>query len=74
MTVKIFSNNKPYISKDTKTTLHKKKYAFKNNLDKEAKREIQRDIEKDIRIEKQKYKEKVQQHFTENNMKMFGMV
>ena len=69
MTVKIFSNNKPYISKDTKTTLNKKKYAFKNNLDKEAKREIQKEIERDIRIGKQKYKEKVQQHFTENNMK-----
>ena len=66
--VKVYANNKPWITADIKSMINKKKQMFGKG-DKTQLKAIQRDL--DIAISKQKhiYKSKLEQNFTENNMK-----
>ena len=67
-TIKIYANTKPWMNKKIKTELKKKSVAM-NNKDKESKKSVQKELTKAIREGKDKYKEKIQEHFTDNNMK-----
>ena len=65
---KIYSNNKPWITKHIKVILNRKKQIFgKNRI--EGRLQIQRELRIEIRREKKKYKEKIEKHLQENNMK-----
>ena len=65
---RIYSNNKPWITKHIKVILNRKKQIFgKNRI--EGKLQIQRELRIEIRREKKKYKEKIEKHLQENNMK-----
>ena len=66
--VKVYANNKPWITADIKSMINKKKQMFGKG-DKTQLKAIQKDL--DIAISKQKhiYKSKLEQNFTNNNMK-----
>ena len=57
-TVKIYSNNKPWVTKDIKQVLNKKKRAFKDRSSGDMK-EIQREVQNVIRKGKKEYRKKV---------------
>ena len=63
-TVKVFSNNKPWITKKLKNTLHQKKNAFTSGNRIEAKL-IQARLNKEIKEAKREYKEKMERLFQE---------
>ena len=67
-TIKIFSNNKPWVSKDIKDILNRKKIAF-NNKNKEEKKVIQKELKCAIKKGKGDYKKKIEKHFKDNDMK-----
>ena len=66
--IKIYPNNKPWITKDIKDLLNKKNEAF-GKRDRESLKCIQKKLDKSICSSKQKYKRKIEDHFKENNMK-----
>ena len=66
-TVKMFPNNKPWITKNIKGIINRKKLAFLKN-DKEEYRSVQKELQEEIRKEKEPYKNKIESHFTYNNM------
>lgn len=61
-TVKVFSNNKPWISKALKTTLNEKKVALNSGNRIESKL-IQNRLNKEIKAAKRGYKERVEKLF-----------
>jgi hypothetical protein len=65
--VKCFPNNKPWITPDIKTLLNKKKQLFGQN-NKDQLRALQKQIDVAIHHQKLTYKQKIESHFTENNM------
>ena len=67
-TLKIFANNKPWVTPEIKTIINKKKGAFGRG-DKAQLRTIQKDLKSAIRKGKWEYKQKIESHFTQNNMK-----
>ena len=67
-TVKMFPNNKPWITKRIKGIINRKKLAFLKN-DKEEYRSVQKELKEEIRKEKEQYKNKIKCHFTYNNMR-----
>ena len=67
-TVKMFPNNKPWITKRIKGIINSKKLAFLKN-DKEEYRSVQKELKEEIRKEKEQYKNKIESHFTYNNMR-----
>ena len=58
--VKIFPNNKPWITKALKKTLNEKKIAFQSKQDRKV---VQKRLNKQIRDAKRAYKEKVETQF-----------
>ena len=66
--VKIFPNNKPWITSDIKAIINRKKEAFGKN-DKEEFKKLQKELNRTIRKGKRDYKIKIENHFTQNNMK-----
>jgi hypothetical protein len=67
-TVKVYPNNKPWITKAVKDVINRKKQIFGQG-DKIKLREVQVELKRIIKIEKEKYKIKIEQKFTQNNMK-----
>lgn len=65
--VKVYPNNKPWVSKQLKTLLNKKKQAFKNNSITEL-HTIQKDIKREIRRAKLEYKHKVELKLSNNSL------
>ena len=66
--VKLFPNNKPWITPEIKTLLNKKKQLFGQN-NKDQLKELQKTIDLAIQDQKRTYKQKIESHFTDNNMK-----
>jgi hypothetical protein len=66
--VKVFPNNKPWITKEVKSVINKKKQIF-GQRDKCKLKEVQKELKRVIRLERTKYKERIEQNFTENNIK-----
>ena len=65
-TIKMFPNDKPWITKRIKSIINRKKLAFQKN-DKEKYRSVQKELKEEIRKEKEQYKQKVESLFTCNN-------
>ena len=66
--VKIFPNNKPWITPAIKTVINKKKEIFSKGNKSDLK-QIQKELKSAIKSEKTNYKHKIENHFKENNMK-----
>jgi len=66
--VKIFPNNKPWISKDMKRLLNNKKRAFMQD-DREKVKHIQKEINQKTRQCKADYKEKVERQFQQSDLR-----
>ncbi|PIK45538.1 hypothetical protein BSL78_17609 [Apostichopus japonicus] len=66
--VKIFPNNKPWITKRVKVIINKKKGLFKKG-DTNALKEVQKELKKVIAEEKSAYRDKIEGLFKDNNMK-----
>ena len=62
--IRSFGNDKPWVSKQLKALLHKKRDALKQN-DKAKVKATQRDIYKQITADKQSYKAKLEDSFKE---------
>ena len=60
--IKIYPNNKPYISKSIKDSLLEKKIALKTG-DRVEKKRVQQKVRSEIREEKEKYKKRVEVKF-----------
>ena len=67
-TIKLFSNNKPWVSKEIKAALNNKKLAFKNN-NKEETISAQKEVKSLIRKGKHEYRKKIERYLECNNMK-----
>ena len=67
-TVKIYPNNKPWISKSLKATINQKKKAFQGG-DKVERKAVQKKLRGEIRSAKLAYKEKVESKFQSGNMR-----
>ena len=66
-TVKIYPNNKPWISKSLKATLNEKKKAFQSG-DKVERKRVQAKLRQEIIDAKKQYREKVEAQFEHGNM------
>ena len=66
--IKVFANNKPWITKNVKEIINRKKGIFCKGSAEELKG-VNRELKRVIKQEKAKYKNKVEENFTENNMK-----
>ena len=66
--VKIFNNNKPWITKDIKALLQEKQKAFLDR-DTNLQKDIDKKVKKQINSEKFKYKQKLENHFKSGNSK-----
>ena len=67
-TVKVYPNNKPWVTKALKKTLNEKKHAFRTRNETE-KKSVQSRLTKEIREAKKRYKEKVELQFQCGNMR-----
>ncbi|GFS11789.1 hypothetical protein ElyMa_006681200 [Elysia marginata] len=67
-TIKIYSNNKPWMTKGVKSVLNKKKIAFKTKNKEELKTE-QREVKKVIMKGKEEYKNKIEKLFEKNDIR-----
>ena len=66
--ITIFPNTKPWISKDIKNLLLKKKYAF-NHGDTLLERESKKEVRAEIKKAKLRYKDKIEAELSSNNSK-----
>ncbi|KAJ8031957.1 hypothetical protein HOLleu_25335 [Holothuria leucospilota] len=66
--IKIFPNNKPLITKPVKVIMNKKKGAFGRGIKTEWKK-LQKSLKSVIDAERKKYKSKIENNFTKNDMK-----
>ena len=67
-TIKLFSNNKPWVNREVKQVLNKKKIAFKNQ-NKEEIKQVQKELKWVIKRGKEEYKKKIEENFKENDMR-----
>lgn len=67
-TVKCYPNNKPWVTKDIKALLNKKKRAFRAG-DRVEVRTIQRELKTAIKEAKNKYRRKLEWKLQQNNMR-----
>ncbi|KAI4894307.1 hypothetical protein NFI96_005585 [Prochilodus magdalenae] len=67
-TVKCYPNNKPWVTKDIKALLNKKKRAFRAG-DREEVRTTQRELKRTIREAKDGYRRKLEWKLQQNNMR-----
>ena len=61
-TIKVFTNNKPWITKSIKTLLNEKKFAFQKG-DKEHRKQIQTRLRTELRKGQRIFKEKIEKQF-----------
>ena len=61
-------HNKPWITKRIQGIINRKKLAFLKN-DKEEYRSVQKELQEEICKEKEQYKNKIESHYTYNNMR-----
>ena len=66
--IKVYANNKPWITTNVKEIINRKKCIFGKGSVEELKG-VNRELKRVIKQEKAKYKNKVEENFTENNMK-----
>ena len=66
--VKVYSNNKPWITSNIKSIINKKKGLFRAGKYEELKG-VTKELKKAIKEEKTVYRDKIEGHFTDNNMK-----
>ena len=66
-TVKVFPNNKPWITRSLKATLNEKKLAFQIG-DKDERRRVQAKLRKEILEAKKQYKDKIESQFQHGNI------
>jgi hypothetical protein len=66
--IKVFPNNKPWITKEVKSVINKKKQIFGQG-DKGKLKDIQKELKSVISAERAKYKDRIEQNFVENDMK-----
>lgn len=66
--VKIYPNNKPWVTKEAKDVINRKKQIFGQG-DKMQLKGIQKELKRVIKAEKAKYKNKIEKTLTQNNMK-----
>ncbi|KAM9737428.1 uncharacterized protein ACNS7B_013131 [Menidia menidia] len=67
-TVRCYPNNKPWVTREVKTVLNKKKAAFRRG-DREAMKAAQQEVKQCVREAKDSYRRKVEQKLRENNMR-----
>ena len=67
-TVRCYPNNKPWVTKDIKAILNKKKRAFRGGI-KEELRDIQRDLKAKIKEAKDGYRRKLERKLQQNNLR-----
>ena len=65
-TVTIFPNNKPWVTKELKEVLNKKKMIFFTGSESEKK--VNREVKYAIKTAKLKYKNKVEEKFTQDQL------
>lgn len=63
---KVYSNDKPWVSRSLKKLIIQKKKAYKNQ-DESARRDIQRDIKRQIQLDKYSYKQKLEAALASGN-------
>ena len=68
--IRSFGNDKPWVSKQLKALLHKKRDAIQQN-DKDKVKAIQRDIDKQITTDKHSYKAKLEDSFKGNDPRQY---
>ena len=66
--VKVYPNNKPWINKNIKNVINKKKQLFKSGNPDELKK-VKNELKCAIKSEKAIYRKKIENHFTDNNLK-----
>ncbi|GFS15725.1 hypothetical protein ElyMa_003194900 [Elysia marginata] len=67
-TVKVYPNNKPWVTSDIRKSLKKKKTAFNNKNEDELKA-VQRELKNVLRKGREDYRKKVEEKFKTNDMK-----
>ncbi len=67
-TIKLYPNNKPYITKDVKDCIKRKRAAFRNKGLVQL-RSAQRELKQELNIGKNQYKESIEKDFCVNNTK-----
>ena len=67
-TVRCYPNNKPWVTKDIKATLNRKKAAFRSG-DREELKRVQIELREKIAEGKENYKRKLESKLQQNNMK-----
>ncbi|GFS04568.1 hypothetical protein ElyMa_004660400, partial [Elysia marginata] len=67
-TIKVYSNNKPWVTKDIKQILNRKKIAFQNKRDIDIK-SIHKEVRATIRQGKESYRRKIEKYFKNNDMR-----
>ena len=67
-TIKVFANNKPWVTKEIKSVLNKKKLAFRNK-DKDNIKLVQKEVKREIEKGKCECKNKIEEKFDTNHMK-----
>lgn len=66
-TVTIFPNNKPWVTKELKEILNKKRIFFTGS--ESEKKEVNKEVKRAIKAAKLKYKNKVEEKFTQGNLR-----
>lgn len=66
--VKVYPNNKPWISKDIKQIINRKKQVFGSRNREQLKR-IQKELDSALYTGRNEYRKKIEEHFRDNNMK-----
>ncbi|KAI3367330.1 hypothetical protein L3Q82_008377 [Scortum barcoo] len=67
-TVRCYPNNKPWVTREVKTVLNKKKAAFRSR-DREAMKAAQQEVKHCVKEAKDSYRRKVEQKLRENNLR-----
>ena len=67
-TITLFANNKPWVTKEIKHVLNKKKIAFNSN-DQEGTKQVQKELKTVVREGKKVYRKKIEEELKKNNMK-----
>ena len=66
--IKIFPNNKPWVTKQVKGLLNQKKFAFKDK-DKKKRKDVQKELTKELKNGRREYKNKIEDKFQTNNLR-----
>lgn len=67
-TIRIYPNNKPWVSKSLKSVLNQKKLAFRQgNIHQQ--REAHKLVKKEIKLAKKRFKDKVEDELKNNNLR-----